>query len=90
MIKKYINEGETVAEAFATAINSFYEFADYDYFKDAVDSYTEPLKEAIKKSAESSNPQRTWNAEINWMFKHQNIHIISLTWLTINSKAGLL
>ena len=66
---------EAFIKAFNQVVDADYEFADADYFKDALNTYKKDLKEALIKSINSGKPSNTWNAEINWLFNHAVINV---------------
>lgn len=74
-MKSKLDSGKPFNIAFAETIDSEYEFANFDYFKDTFIKYHEDLEEALNKSVESRSPANTWNAEINWMFDHAVINV---------------
>lgn len=66
---------ESFVKAFQYVIDSEYESADFDYFKDSVISYKADLNEALQKAVKSSSPSRSWNADIYWLFNHAVINV---------------
>lgn len=74
-MKSKLDSGKPFNTAFAETINSEYEFANFDYFKDAFTKYQDDLEEALNKSMKSKSPSTTWNTEINWMFDHAVINV---------------
>lgn len=74
-ISVIMDEGTPFATAFEVVINNDYEFANFDYFKDAFNHFKDNLEEEFKKACRSVNPARSWNASINWMFDHATITV---------------
>lgn len=69
-----MQNGQPFDKAFEQTINTEYEFADFDYFKDVFNLHKENLFELLKKSVLASTvPSRTWASEIKWMFDHETI-----------------
>lgn len=74
-MKSKLDSGKPFNLAFAETVDAEYEFANFDYFKDAFIKYHEDLEEALNKAVESRSPSTTWNTEINWMFDHAVIDV---------------
>lgn len=69
-MKAKMDSGASFRDAFANTINQDYEFANFDYFKDAFYKYEEDLKRVFNDAMNSDNPAEYWNNEITWMASH--------------------
>lgn len=74
-IANMMDEGSSFETAFKVVIDNEYEFADFDYFKDAFNHFKDNLEEEFKKACKSVSPSRSWNASIGWMFDHATITV---------------
>lgn len=66
---------DSFVKAFHQVIDSEYDSADYEYFKDSVISYKADLNQALQKALKSSSPAKSWNADIYWLFNHAVINV---------------
>lgn len=69
-IQAKIDAGASFRDAFANTINQDYEFANFDYFKDAFYKYEKDLERVFKEALKSNDPASHWNAEIDWLASH--------------------
>ena len=84
-----MNSGLSFTEAFKQVINSDYEFADYDYFKDVVTYFNRSLQDELVKAINSRDPENSWNASIYWLLNNATISVNNKSY-TINELQSLI
>ena len=66
-VYKMTEEGASFKTAMSEAIDSGYDFADSNYFKDVLNSCESELKEIFNRIIKSNNPAENWTAEIRYL-----------------------
>lgn len=84
-----MNSGLSFTEAFKQVINSDYEFADYDYFKDVVTYFNRSLQDELVKAINSRDPENSWSASIYWLLNNATISVNNKSY-TINELQSLI
>lgn len=74
-VRLKINSGIPFLQAFKGVIDTNYEFANYDYFKDSFKHYEESLKDLFNKAITSTQPGVVWGRGVNALSEEATIKI---------------